>query len=117
VVALTHELAFQSGASNVSVGGNAVAQQREADVRQEPLLAGSAHPTRRRKADLDKERKLLRLPSRKCQTQPVRSSRYRIARLGLDFGLLRDLRGVYLDAEVAHGGLELGVAQEQLHGA
>ena len=81
-------------------------------------MAGSARPTPGRKADLDKERKLLRLPSRKCQTQPVRSSRHRIARLGLDFGLLRDLQGViHLDAEVAHGGLQLGVTKKQLHGA
>ena len=32
---------------------------------------------------------------------------HRTARLGSDFGLFRDLQGVvYLDAEVAHSGLE-----------
>ena len=35
-----------------------------------------------------------------------------------DFRLLGDLEGVIdLDAEVPHGRLELGVSQEQLHGA
>ena len=41
-----------------------------------------------------------------------------MARLGSDFGLLRNFQCViHLDAEITHGRLELGVAQKQLHGA